>query len=508
MAGSKSHLIQNAREMVVSSDLTRIGKLAAREQQNAEEARAIGRDFYNPTTGVIDDFGASARGGAIEAIPSALVAPSLDGQAGTFDMQIGAGEVQVITNDTSDPDMSAFQIARWETQTLAWPSSAEPDSSLPRIATIAVMPSDTQTDQVSRNILLDPATRSFQPQNVYKTSNPTAIFTVVGGTPAAVPFPPDVLACGVALFDVLIPPSVSDSTAFLITRRCWRRIEFPGTSQHGIVKGCVPTWAYADEATGVAPQLLTGSVIHRLVMDGELMTFSFPASAVTFAADTVNAPGSAPAGNDKPTYLYLCGGRHWPWSHGVPVQGVESLTPPDCMGYPSAAMAVAGVAIPRNAALYIGVGFKVAGGTINKSLFYDGDWVRPQASTVNICGFKINTGDHFTTGSVTPVSLVVGGVPVPSTVIELQAGMYGGSGGTYPETLTVFNSVGGSAVLNVTLPAAAGATAGGGQSARTKITRPASDTIQYTSSIYTNPSTSTVDIRATGYNMNIPRIGS
>lgn len=512
-AGSKSHLIQNPREIVVSSDLTRIGQLLDREQQNADQAKSVRADFYTPASGTIDDFGNTNRGTASLPISGALVAPSLDGQAGSLNMLIGAGEIEFASGDTSAPDVSAYQTARWAGQPITWPGAANPHGSYPRIATICVTPGDSQDDVSSRNILLNPTTRQYEPQDVPKTSNPSGTISVVAGTAATVPFPPAVPSGAYALFDVLMPAGTTQSSDWLITRRCWRRIEFPGSSQHGILKDCVPTWAYAAEGAGSVTKLVTASRIHRPVIDGELLTFS-GSGYIPSVADTSNAPGSAPAGNDLPTYLYLCGGRNWPYAFptygggaAVPVVLVESTTPPDVMGYPSAALTWAGSTIPRAAALFIGNAFRIAGGTLTKSVFYDGDWVRPQASTVLICGFKINSGDHFTTGSASPVSLVVGGIPAGSTAIELQASIDGQTT-TYPQSLVVLNGVGGSTVIRVDIPGVASVVSEAHvESARVRIARPGSDTIQYTSVLYTGASTATVDIRATAFNMmNIPRI--
>ena len=247
MAGSKTFMIENAREDVLSNDLTRMGKLAGREQQDAEMAHNARADFFVP--GTFDDFGDTARDvtlrGLAEVIAGALVPASLQGQAGTFDMAIGAGEYQMRTNDVI-PDMSLYQIARWAAQTITWPTdhSADPNASLYRIATIYVSPQDAPTDYVSRNILLNVATRAKIPQNVYKTSNPSATFGVVAGTAASLPFPPSIPANTIALFDILMPPGTTQSSDWSITRRCSRRIEFPGSSQHGIVKGCKPEWAF------------------------------------------------------------------------------------------------------------------------------------------------------------------------------------------------------------------------------------------------------------------------
>ena len=513
-AGSKSHFIQNPREMIVSTDLTRIGKLAVREQQDADQAKSVRADFYTSASGTIDDFGPANRATAATPISGALVAPSLTGSPGTLNMIIGAGEVEFASSDTSVPDVSAYQTARWTGQIVTWPTAANPDANYPKIATICVTPGDDGFDIASRNILLNPTTRQFEPQNVPKTSDPTGTISVVAGTAATTPFPPAVPSGAVALFDVLMHAGDTQSLSFCITRRCWRRIEFPGSSQHGILKDCVPTWAYGAENAGSTTKLVTASRVHRAIIDGELLTFS-GTGYITPVTDTVNGPTSAPAGNDMATYLYLCGGRNWPYAlltngglSAVPVVLVESLTAPDAMGHPSAALAWAGSAIPRAAALFIGCAFRIANTSLAKAVFYDGDWVRPQASTVEICGFKINTADHFTTGSTTAASLVIGGIPASATMVELQACMSGQDDGTYPQVLAVLNGAGGGPALKIALTGVASvASSSYVESPRARIARPASDTISYTSVYYTAASTATVDIRATGYDMNIPRVG-
>jgi hypothetical protein len=173
------------------------------------------------------------------------------------------------------------------------------------------------------------------------------------------------------------------------------------------------------------------------------------------------------------------------------------------MGYPSAPLGYGGQTIGQSAALFIGNGFRIAGTTLSKSLFYDGDFVRPQASTVTLCGFHVAAGDHFTTGSTTPVSLAMAGIPANTTVLELQA-MISGTATTYPQILSVLNGIGGGPAIYATVPAATVASV---QSAAVRIARPGSDTIQYTAYNNTAPSSATIDIRPAAYNMNIPRLG-
>ena len=509
MPGMRSRMNQSNREQAISSDLNRIGKLANREAQDAEAARAVRPDFYNPATNTFDDFSASARSTNAVPISGLTKPPSLDGIASSYSMNLGAGEGELYVAGTPAADESTYQLLRWPAQTV---SLATPDPSNPRVCTIYATPADSLTDLQSRNILTDPATRTTVPANVYKTSNPLATIGVAIGAAAAHPTPPSVPAGSLGLIDVYLPAAAADSTAFIPTRRSQRLIEFPGSSQHGILKGCVPVWGYATEAAG-ATFTIQAATINRPCIDGELLNFYSAGYGVGAAADTSHTPGSAPATNDMPTYLYLCGGRNFPVSEALPVVMIESTVVPDAFGYPTATLAWNGRTIPRAAALYIGVNFKVAGSNRNKSLFYDGDWVNPQAHTpvsgyptsggCSIQGFFENDVTGFGGGgSPTLTTFNLLGIPAPTTVVEIQADIIITSG---PIGVFMINScVGGPQVLGV--PAAQLGTQV--QSARAKIARPASDNIEFTAtSGITSSSTMILNIRPTAFNMNIPRIG-
>jgi len=520
-AGSKSHFIQNPREMIVSTDLTRIGKLAVREQQDADQAKSVRADFYTSASGTIDDFGPANRATAATPISGALVAPSLTGSPGTLNMLIGAGEVEFASSDTSVPDVSAYQTTRWTGQIVTWPTAANPDANYPKIATICVTPGDDGFDVASRNILLNPTTRQFEPQNVPKTSDPTGTISVVAGTAATTPFPPAVPSGAVALFDVLMHAGDTQSLSFCITRRCWRRIEFPGSSQHGILKDCVPTWAYGAESAGSTTKLVTASRVHRAIIDGELLTFS-GTGYITPVTDTVNGPTSAPAGNDMATYLYLCGGRNWPYAlltngglSAVPVVLVESLTAPDAMGHPSAALAWAGSAIPRAAALFIGCAFRIANTSLTKSVFYDGDWVRPQDSTSGpaFLGFYLATITTIADGyPVTTLDLSGGGggIPAVSTALELQADYNPGAAGAYQVGVRITYPSSGPVILRPTMQGLNGGIDSIGEVVSPPARIPCSAgaaTVGY-QGFGNSPTTGiALHIRPTAYNMNIPRVG-
>jgi hypothetical protein len=427
---------QSAREQVMSSDLNRMGHLSGRELMDHAMARAVRADFYTPETNTFDDF--TAAGKLSQAIPlsGATKAASLAGKAGVFDMDIGAGETE-LPGTPDSADVSGYQLLRWPAQTISWPGGGAPDATNPKVCLIVGTPGDALTDATNRNILLDPVTRAISPENVYKTSNPVATLSVVVGAAASTPLAPAVPAGTQALFEVVVPPSVADSTSFFIVRRAWRTIEFPGTSQHGILKGCEP---YLP--TDASPVLL-GDIVHRLVIDGELLTWRNSGN-LNMLVDTAHAPGSAPATNDLPTYMYLCGGRTAPWRSRTslfiggpkdyaPVIFLESTTVPDSLGYPKADLVYAGVTFPRAACCYVGVRFRAAGGVTNVPAFYDGDWIysAQTVQTVRI-GFTENT----ITGAVT-APLVLASSPFslePGALVLLGGAVTGGTG-----TVSVLN---------------------------------------------------------------------
>ena len=508
MPGMRSRMNQSNREQVISSDLNRLGKLVNREAQDAEAARNVRPDFYAPASNSFDDFTASSRTTNAVPISGVTTPPSLDAIASSFTMSLGSGEGKLYVAGTPAADESTYQVVRWSAQTV---TIGTPDPSNPKVCTIYATPADVLTDLQSRNILTDPATRTTVPANVYKTSNPLATISVAVGTAAALPTPPSVPAGSLGLIDVYLPAAAPDSTTFVPTRRSQRLIEFPGSSQHGILKGCVPTWDYANEATGAAAKIVTGGVVHRIVIDGELLTFSY-GGYLPSNADTSHTPGSAPAGNDMPTYLYLCGGRNFPVSLGQPVVLIESTAAPDSLGYPTATLAWNGRTIPRAAALYVGVAFKVANSNRSKSLFYDGDWVYPQAHTpvagyptaslwtgCTIQGFYAAT--IVTVGVSSPTSLPILGIPAPSTAFELQADITYNS----PEDsgMLINANAGGSQIISI----ASIGTASPVQSSRVRLSVATSSTVEYLGYKNGVASIFNANIRATGFNMNIPRIG-
>jgi hypothetical protein len=466
---------QSASEQVVSSDLNRIGNLAGRELMDAAMARSVRADFYLPETNTFNDF----QPALATPIAGLTQEPSINGGAGVFDVAVGAGEADLPFTSQS-PDLSDYQILRWPQQLVTWPTSGAPDPSNPRICTIVATPGDAMADLTSRNILVDPNTRLTSPENVFKTINPLATLSVVVGLAAATPVAAAIPAGTLALFDVYVPAGVTDSTYYLFTRRAWRKIEFPGTSQHGILKGCVPQ-LISPSARGLSPG------IHRVVVDGELLTFSLGSTYLPIIAESTHPAGSAPANNDKPTYLYLCGGRNqpvvtraFPGTTIAPMYLIETTVAPDPLGYPQADLALAtpAVTFPRAACVFVGCGFIAANGTAGAPCFYVDDWVYAAANIV--------TGSHSTRAFCEPLetSGTGGGLasqPACSTAVLLGLVADGGSG-------TI--SDGGGVILDST---------------QARLSGPA--LIALPNSITWTVASGTIRPSPVAYNMNVPRIG-
>lgn len=435
MPGERSRELWINREIVISSDLVRIGKLANMETQNAEELRAVRADFYDPTSNSGDDFAASVK--ALSGPTFGLLKPpSIDPVGGSFNVTMGAGEGEVVGAGTIPADESEYQLARWASQVLTWPTEGLPNPTNPRICLIYATPADTSSELQSRNILLNPDTRETSPANVYKLSAPVATITVQAGDANAAPISPQCPAGSLPLFEVIVPAGATSSADYQFVRRSWRRIEFPGTSQHGIVKNCVPDLTeYTTSVNLGLPSLgpFGEELFHRLVIDGELLTWS-TTNHLPIIQDLYATPTAAAAGADRPVYLYLCGGAHSPMRYQghssatpsgnwAPVVLVESLTAPDPFGYPRGELQIqwgaVALEISRAAACYIGIRWLVAGSTDNAPVIYDGD-------TAKFLGITHSTSIALTTDSTSAaVSFTLPGLPEVSTMMRIRAKITG-----------------------------------------------------------------------------------
>lgn len=423
MAGIPSRMNQSAREEWLSSDANRIGNLTGREKMDQLKLRSVRADFYAPATNAFDDFTAAGKAAQSAPLAGLTKPPSLEGITAVFDMNIGAGE-GAMPGTSSSADISDYQILRWDAQRLTWPVGGTPDATNPLICLIYAIPADVPSDLQSRNILVDTLTRATVPANVYKTSNPVATLGVLAGVAGAVPVPPAVPAGALALLEVWVPALAADSTAFLPLRRAWRQIEFPGTSQHGIVKGCDLAW---DPGMGADNGMKAG--VHRIAIDGELLTFSL-ALSIPLVSDTLNPIGNAPAGNDAPSYIYVCGGRLAPVRSMLlgtilyPIALVESLTAPDALGYPSADLRIAAPAMtfPRGACCYVGVRMRSAGGVTSVPAFCEGDWIYSMktVATADLKGFLMLP--QAATNAYAPYTFA--GQPAPSSAVDLSVYYY------------------------------------------------------------------------------------
>jgi hypothetical protein len=502
MAGIPSRMNQSAREQILSSDLNRIGNLSGRELMDRAQARSVRADFYNPSTNAFNDFAAVSKVAQATPIAGLTIPPSLDGIAAQFNMNLGAGEAQLPVTP-SDPDFSGYELLRWPAQAITWPLTGAPDATNLRICLIVATPADALTDITSRNILLDPNLRTVAPQNVYKTSNPVATISVVVGTAAASPAIPAVPAGSLALFAVYVPPAVADSTAFYPVRMTWRQIEFPGTSQHGIVKGCVPIM--------IDPTFNGIAGINRIVIDGEMLTFAC-SQTLQNENDTANTPGAAPAGNDMPTYLYLCGGRNYPTlrqtvhpgpgpaGNIVPCMLLESTIAPDALGFPTANLATAAGAIPRSACCYIGVRFRAAGALTNVPAIYDGDWIHAASRPPGVIPCRFGIG--FTEAAITGASgTCVLHPPIMSTMCDLVVDIVDSAGAGQA---VIYGTVAADIQTEFGFVRSPSAGTGGSFNARRPLLGWGGGTV----SMAFNGAAATTTVRAyaTGYNMSIPRL--
>jgi len=424
---------------VLAADLTRIGKLVSQEAQDAAEARSVRADAYDPDTNTFDDFGAAAKAANSTPIFGLTRPPSLGGIASSYNMALGAGEGHVVGGTVPD-DESEYQLCRWDEQTITWPAGGNPDPSNAKLCTIYATAADVPSELQSRNILTDPVTRATSPQNVYKLSSPVAVISVAAGSAASPAAQPSIPAGSLPLFDVLVPAGAADSTEFVVTRRSWRRIEFPGTAMHGVIDGCETHLSGPLVPLGASTAYLPAGA-HRLVIDGEFLQFKV-ATWGDVLGDVSHSVGAAPANNDLPSYLYLCGGRNSPVAVTnlagamLPVALVNSTTPPDAYGYPTADLAISSsshspaVAFPRRACCYVGIRFFAAGSSVNLNCYYDGDWIRSATragAPIDMYGvdrFSATTGfkEPAQTGekaSWTQVTL--GSLPGISQVMDLTA---------------------------------------------------------------------------------------
>jgi hypothetical protein len=292
------------------------------------------------------------------------------------------------TDGSLTVDDSPYEVVRWPSQPLTF---ANP-SGQPRIDLVVATPAMVDADSQPRNVLVDPVARTVTPQNVFKTTNPQATLAVVTGTPGATPLPPATPAGAVALFEVYVPVSAADSTAFGVVPRIFRRAPYPWSTMNGVISGRKLTWDLTADPTTTSSTLSAPSTLgaspFEVLIDGEVITSGGPTSTVAGIvsqdAGAANPFASAaPATFDKPFYVYAVGGRHCPQGNFTggafcPLAFVESTVPPDRRGKPTSS-----ITTPRGStttsdgrgAVLVGIGFVVANTTFRRGCIMTDDMV-------------------------------------------------------------------------------------------------------------------------------------
>jgi hypothetical protein len=521
MADTERTIVKfNSREQILSGDVNRLQKLGSRDAQNVLREGALRDSFSIPTLGTQRTPGYIGTPGD-STNPSTPISRGTIGDivptvgSNTFTVGAGQADFQVAT---ADPDATDWQIIRWPDTHI---TTIAPDASQYRIDVIYATPAMVDSDLESRNVLLDPSTRSIAPQNLFKTSDPTATLLVQTGTPGS-NVAPAVPAGTLAIWEVVTNAGDADSTAFRYIRRVWRRVESFGTC-HGILANCVPQWlnqtgsgadAGAPGAHG-AP-FLQGGKVHRAIMDGEVICF--PQGGHVYAVmDSAGDPTALGAAtHDQVCYLYLCGGR-WAPQQGLPPHAapadnvwaplrlVASTTAPSIEGRAISDLAFGGVTIPNAGTLFVGVAFISSSATGQfKPCVIDGDWIYPQTSASVEGGPPLA---QFTqpviTGPLTSGTVSLLTKPSLSTVCDLVAMVDESAAGTPSATLFQCPSggVGDVAILTVSTGTAA-------LWPRVQVVRgviPNNDGAMNWSG--TLLATSSLFVAATGYNMNVKRLG-
>src|SRR6185437_14463395 len=344
----------NTREEFITSDLNRLQSLASRDAQN-----------------ILADADADDSGTPITALSGPC---SLAGIAGQYNMALSAA--QAFCWNPSDSGLTAddspYEIARWAAQNLLF---ANPNGSNPRIDLVVVTPAMVDTDSQSRTILTDPVARTTTPQNVFKTTNPLCVPQVVTGTAAANPTPPAVPGGAFAFAEVWVPAAAPDSTTFTVLPRMWRRAPFPMGTMNGIVDGMRLSWDLTIDPNSASAAMFVGGgpdgitiARHRMLIDGELLDAPAVATPQQDAGGQNPFGSAASAGWNRPYYVYAVGGRHCPQAALVgatpsPIAIVESTVPPNADGHPSATITTPRGTTTTLGAVYIGIGFVVAGTT-------------------------------------------------------------------------------------------------------------------------------------------------
>lgn len=381
-----STLLNNTREEILSSDLNRSQQLAWREVINRWLEQSRSQGWRNTATDAIQ----FQRG---ELLPQLLQVPTLTLGAG-FDLDIGPGEALLPDVGGGSADEPNGIYFRWEADTVTLPG---PDANL-RIDVLIATPGETQADPQTRTILQNPTTGVTAPATVNKTINPTATLSVVSGAAAASnAAPPAVPAGSIALFAFIVPSGAASNADVEIIRGTNR----PAIEVLPTFHGVMDDFTYRTETGQVLVNGAGGSAQAwiQAIIDGELIQGGAPQGLGNpngVYQDSLNDPFGVAAGDfDTPYSIYLVGGRNAPNGRIVtatsnfeqntdisPFLIVESLTPPDQNGHPSADINTPWGTVQR-AALFVGYGWKVQNSTTRKVVRMGTDnWVHAMEGSV------------------------------------------------------------------------------------------------------------------------------
>lgn len=443
MANPLSVVNEVAREEWLSTDFVTAQTLASAQAQDLlrDDGRSDDSRLSNTFPYTASGSGSPINGASL----ASILFPS-----GGFGMDITPGEAFWDTGSLLplSGGVSSYLVTRWEAQTLSF---AAPDPTNPRVDLVYASVSSESTNLESRNILLDPVARTVGPANVPKRVSPVATLVVVSGTAAAAPTAPALPGgSNIPIYEIFVPAAAASSANFLVAKQTPRRCTYPMSTAHGILQGVEFTSNFVDETTTSSALFVgynPGDGASKVVIDGEVIAFDAGDSATgPLNMITQDAGGNnpfaapAPATNDKPYYIYACGGRHLRqgrtgFSAGVqgyfPVCFVESLVAPTRDGRPSA-----NITTPRGVtqagALYVAIGFVVQNTTRRKGCAWTGDWVLPlTGSTVGLAAFNDNATRTFSNAAITTHTLAA--KPAPSTEALIN--------------LTYTNSIAGSSIL-------------------------------------------------------------
>lgn len=403
MASQFSTVNQTTRELFTSADFNRTQTLASAQLQDLLRDSSTGRESISSELAAQNPAPVQYQLLAQPTLTLSgadLTVTCSTGQALWYDTGV-FGTTDYPYSETSDE-----LVVRWRDTGF----TLTPDAVNPRIARIYVTRPTAQVtdDPQARTTLLDPApaVRSTAVVVVNKLSIPEVTPAIVYGAAAASPAPPAIPANSICLFELYIPAASLTSSLSKVARQAFKRIEYPGTTMHGVLSGCelrCPIPVAADESATSLMSFASSGILNRAVINGELISFFPDANSIgspsandytaQFQRDTANNPfgAAAPVNSDQVYYIYLCGGRGLlqgslggtiggkvTWN---PIIVVESTVAPTGDGYASGTLTTTRGVIPATSALFIGLGAKIKNTTLRKAASYGDGWYRPLLAT-------------------------------------------------------------------------------------------------------------------------------